>query len=835
MKYHHRTLGYFVNLLSGDFRDRIAIKYKTEYRTERYTYGQILEYSEKLAEYLIQKGLKKGDKIILCCPNRVETVIAMMTAGLAGFILVPVDINSTESFIATVVKETEPDFIIRTELATSLFEKQDLQHDKVLLTEDLFETLRKIDGENFKSRDFFVSDSDVYEIIYTSGTTSNPKGVVLTHKNITGNLRSIRERLICKPSWNFLNILPLSHMFGQVLGLFYPFRFGCSVTLLEKMKPSLLTATIKEDNITIIVTVPGLLKMMKERILTRVEESRQTEKFFKTLHMAGKFPDWLKRFVFRNIYNRLGKDLTIFLSGGAHLPEDVNIFWENLGVKVLQGYGLTETSPVVTTSGLNDRKIGSVGKVLSRQEIKIADDGEILTCGENVFSGYYKRPELNSEIFENGWFKTGDIGEIDKMGDLFIRGRKKNMLLSASGINVYPEDIEEEILKNDFIKSTVVLGKNTDDNQLIISAVIIPQEGKNPDLSRLKSELNEKLLAHQRIDNIYLWKDDDFPRTHTLKIKRNLVAESLENTGFIPEEKKSSAESDDPVISLLSKLSGTEPDKITDSMSLSNDLGFDSLKIIEFIVTFEEKTGIQLGESNISGATTVEEIKTKAKENSTNLAHHDIIRWPLRVPARMLRSIIFGIFRIKFAAKIKKEVYGKDFLHDVTRPVIVVSNHQSHIDTPTILSCLPRSIRKKTAVAAAHDHFFEGKSNWQKAKYQLLLNIFPFHRKNNFSLNFKYVGKLLDKRWSVIIYPEGTRSRDGKMQSFKRGTGMLVKNMNVPVVPVKLEGLFELMPAGSTKMKSGNIAIKFGKPMYFKSSDNPDDITARMEDIVNSL
>lgn len=840
MQYHHRTLGHFIDLLSEDFHSKVAVKVKTKYRTEKYSYIEIKNLAHQAAEYLIRNGVKKGDKLMVCSPNSIEYIVLIITAGISGIVLLPVDVSSPPDFVKTVVNEADPKAIYCANSALGLIGNATSGKTiKVMHIEDLLPTIRHIDPLDFTRRDYFISDSDLFEIIYTSGTTSAPKGVMLTHKNLTGNLRAIRERMICKQGENFLCILPLSHMFGQIIGLLYPFRFGSAVTVLEETNSIIISEALVKEKISFIVTVPEFLHLLHNRLLVRVEEAGKTKVFLKMLRIAKRAPKFVKRWIFKSLYKKFGENVKTIFCGGAALNIETELFWENVGIQVIQGYGLTECSPVITSSNPTDRALGSVGKVLPRQGVKIAGDGEIMTYGENVFSGYYKREKLNNELFEDGWFRTGDIGELDENGNLFIRGRKKNMLLSASGMNVYPEDIESEIDKLDEIRASTVVGNTADSGKLTINAILIPNPETKPDLSRIKDKINKKLQPHQKVNNIYVWPDEDFPRTHTLKVIRRMVEVRLSDLQGVKSKQgdalKTGDEKSDFLTNLLSKLAEISTANIQESSSLQGELGLDSIRVIELIVSLEETTGRRIDENAIDKNTTVADIRNLLNAKIEDNSPTSLAQWPFKRFVDPFRALFYAIFNFYFSKKVKIKVLGKENLDNINGRVLIIANHQSYIDTPAILACLPKKIRRRMAVAAAREHFFEGKGKLFIFWYMLIFNIFSFYRVKNFSVNFTNIGKLVNTNWSVLLYPEGTRTRSGEMQEFKQGLGMIVKSMRLPVLPIKVEGLYELMPHKATKITPGTATVKLGELQSFSKYEDYRNITKTLEQIIKQM
>lgn len=771
---------------------------------------------------------------MICSYNCIEYVSVLLAAGLAGFVLVPMDINTPPELFKTVMKETRPRLFLFSSSVPAAASIELPQKSNKILIEELFNLVRDISAGALRKRDFFIGDEDLYEIVYTSGTTGNPKGVMLTHKNITGNIRSLRERMISRPSWNYFSILPLSHMFGQVMGCFYPLRFGCSVTYIPGYKKSAIASAIKDGDITVVVTIPELINSFRNSILQSVRKKGKLKTFKKMVNSAGPIPFFVKRLLFNTLYKKIGQKLSVFMCGGASLNLEAEKFWEAVGVRILQGYGMTEASPVISTGSIADRLIGSVGKSLPRQGIKISEDGEVLTCGENVSKGYYKHPELNKENIVNGWLKTGDIGRIDKEGNLYIMGRKKNMLVASSGLNIYPEDIENKIMKHASVKTCMVFGNYDKNDNLTINAVVIPFDRKKINTENIKTWVNNQLQKHQIINNIHIWPGDDFPRTTTQKIKRNIVIDRI-NSKKSGKKEKSSPGGGSKFLSILSRISKMPEKNIKSGHLITEDLGLDSLKLVELIIAIENEFDIRIDDQEFLNNVTVSGMEKFIGKGAGISEEVEIPSWPRAFPACFLRSFLFNIFKSIFFKKVSIKISGIKNLENVKSPFIFISNHQSHLDTPTILSSLPKKIRRRTAVAAADDYFFQKNRKSISFIFSILFNIFPFYRKKKFSTNFKNIGKLIDRNWSILIYPEGTRSLDGKVQAFKSGIGVLAKTMNTSIIPIKIDGLYNILPKGSRKINPGQVKVIFGPAVNVSAIEDYNKITRNLEKIVCTL
>jgi long-chain acyl-CoA synthetase len=461
------TLTNYFKPILYKFHDREALVFKTGFRSIRISYLDLYDLAYRMANWYQSHGLQKGDAILLWAPNSPEWVAALLACSLTGVIAVPLDMRVKQDFVRHIAGETGAKAGIKSKFMS--IESDITWWD----TKDLFRQIREIPPIFYEPE---ITGEDILEIVYTSGTTAEPKGVILTNKNIVSNIASLSEVLSYDMDWKFLSVLPLSHMLEQNGGLFIPLFYGCSITYLRTRKSAAIMQAMQEEGITSIITVPLLLQTIREGILREVESRGMTQSFERMLRIARGFPRSMRKALFRSVHGKFGNKFCFFAAGGAPLDGVVEDFWNGIGVKVIQGYGLTEASPIVACNTVRDPRPATVGRVLPGQEIKLSGEGEILVRGDNITQGYYKRPDLQGKYFTDGWYRTGDIGEIDPEGHLRIKGRTKNMILTASGMNVYPEDIEAELNRARGVRDACVLGREQE-GQTVIHAVLLLEEG----------------------------------------------------------------------------------------------------------------------------------------------------------------------------------------------------------------------------------------------------------------------------------------------------------------------------------------------------------------------
>ncbi len=819
-----------VNTLKNAFikySKRNLVTLKKDFVYDRYTYKEIYDYSLKFITFLKKNKIKKGDRIAICSYNCPQYFYVFIGCLFSGVVLVPIDFGSSQNLIKKFMKKTNCKLLINS--------KKKVIDTKKYYVEDLDYVLENTKKSKINNN---IKEDELIQILFTSGTTGDPKGVLITHENIYSNLLPAIKVLKINKTYRLLSLLPLSHIFEQVAGFLGVAMVGARTVHLRSRRSSEIVKVMQKEKVNCIITVPAFFMLFKDRIEEKAHAGGNYDKLEKMLEIASKLPVKIRRLIFKKVHKVFGGHLTKVISGGASLPIETEQFWENIGVKVMKGYGLTETSPVLTLVSENDRKLGSVGKSIPGVRLKLSKENEILALGKNLTPGYYKNPEATSKLFDKGWLRTGDVGEFDNENHLYIRGRVKNMILKPSGLNVYPEDIEKIVDKQPEVKESCVIGVEVHNDVIITGVLMLNKKLSEKQIKQIIQKINEKLEFHQKIQDYVIWKKKDFPRTLTLKIKRRDVVKEVENKTHIHTKSK------DELIHLLSELSHVDAKDIKKNSTLFSDLGFDSLKVIELSTLIEERLKVEIDESLIDSKTTVSILRDlikKGKDASKEPKLNSKIFWQIFKPLKIIWPELAFLFVSRFITELK--VTGTDNLkkHD---QVIIVSNHTSHFDAPVLTKHLPIKIRTKLATGGAADYFFKKESIKDKlvaSFFYYVLGGFPMVRdekESDISLktSFGYVGEIIDKGWSLGLAPEGTRSRTGKMNPFKNGIGIIVKEVQLPVIPVKINGLFDIFPPGSRyPVKKGPVSLKFGKPIYFDHDLTPIEITKQLENIIKKM
>jgi long-chain acyl-CoA synthetase len=624
-------------------------------------------------------------------------------------------------------------------------------------------------------------------------------------------------------------------MFELMGGFFTPLYRGAGIVYLRTLKPSAIMEALKEEDIYIIMSVPRLMQLLKTTLERGLDEKHLSVLFRSLTHFAQELPDWLRKALFFPIQKKFGGNFTAFVSGGAALDPEVFNFWNSLGFTVLEGYGLTETSPVLCVNTMEKQVAGSAGLPLPGVEVKIAEN-EVMVRGDNIFPGYYENEQASRDAFtDDGWFRTGDLGEIRPDGWLVIKGRGKELIVTGSGVNVYPDDLEAVLNKISGVKESCVIGINKGGSDEVHAVLLLDGSGAAPE--EIISQANNSLDALSRISGYTLWNEPEFPKTTTLKIKKFAVKEVVEKGA----DDDTSCVSSDSLLNLISKVTGVGTDKMREESLLVNDLGLTSIDRLELVNFLEQEYRLDIEDSQIGLQTRVSDLRQLIAKRET-LIHHDHFRfWTNSLFCRWLRMAWDAVFLgplIKSFATL--EVRGLDKLEHLTGPVFFVSNHLSYLDQPAILLALPRELRYKTATAAWEEFFFGDYHGINRIFRRLCFefstvafNLFPLPQSQGFSGSFAFMGKLADAGINIMIFPEGGHSKDGKMQPFQLGLGIMVKELGIPVVPIHVSGTDKILPHEARFPKQGQATVIFGEPLKFRFEEPPEIVEMTRQAVKN--
>ncbi len=497
----------------------ISVSWQQGYRMERWTWGKLSGVAAQFARELEVRGIVRGDRVFLWGSNTADWLAVFIGCLLRGAVVVPMDAIATPEFARRVVAESAP------KLAVISRKLPDVGVAGMVL-EELVQAVSSRPVGPYDSSG--LKRSDALEIVFTSGTTAEPRGVVLTHGNALANLEPIEREIARYRKYErffhpirFLNLLPLSHVFGQMLGVFIPQILGGTTIFLDSLRPGDVATAIRRERVSVLVTVPRLIESLRDKLERDLEAEGKTEKFRRDFQHADGEKFLRRWWRFRRIHSRFGQKFWALISGGAALPAEAEKFWSRLGYAVVQGYGLTETTSLVSLNHPFHVGRGSIGKAMPGIEVKLDASGEILVRGENVAAGYWKAgsPEIAMEA--DGWLRTGDLGEKDAEGNLYFRGRKKNVIVTREGMNVFPEDLEGKLREDARVRDCVVLGIDLSGSGNDEPCAVLLLRDQSGDVATAADSIvrraNESLASYQQIRRHFVWRDQDFPRTPTQK------------------------------------------------------------------------------------------------------------------------------------------------------------------------------------------------------------------------------------------------------------------------------------------------------------------------------
>jgi long-chain acyl-CoA synthetase len=853
-----------VNLLSlftdfSRYSEDVAFVHHRGYRRESLTYRVFAAKAIQCAHELKSRGVRTNDRVLLCGPNSPEWVTAFWACLLRGAVVVALDESSSSGFVTRVVAEARISFAFLSRSTPPLSPAV-----PTLFLEDLSDVVDNPQSSSSSSvpwetlADEPITRQHIAQILFTSGTTSEPRGVVLTHGNFLANLEPLEQGIADYRKYQrwfhplrFVSVVPLSHVFGQFMALFVPPLLGATVVFENSANPSEILRTIARERATALVAVPRMLESIKAT-LHREIDSRGWRKWFVTAYSASHGESFLRRaWRFRRFHFRLGWKFWAYISGGASLSCETEEFFKRLGYAVVQGYGMTETASLISLNHPFRATEGSVGKVLPGREFRLAEDGEILVRGENVSAGYWEKGSLRTAGEENdGWLHTGDLGELDPQGNLHFRGRKKNVIVTPAGLNIYPEDLEPALRQQATIRDAVVIPLQTAGNAepcavLLRAPSNFTSESVEPEMVAAIDAANSSLAEYQRVRKWLLWPDPDFPRTPTGKPRLGEIAtRAAELLGtFAPAT---------PVIpnEVRDLLFPSTPGSSTSAPCSLKDLS--SLDRVELLSSLEHRYNVELNETQFANANSFADIQQLLVQPSARRTDYIYPRWTQRAPMRLLRLLIY--YALTWPATLllaHPRILGRENLSKLKGPALFIANHTTRrADIGLILFALPAQYRHRLATAMGGEQlqtfrhpprewFFAKRWLW-KLNYFLvvsLFNVFPLPQFSGFRESFRFAGESADRGYSLLVFPEGNiNDRDtSDMIPFQLGIGLLAQNLQLPIVPMRLDGVWQMKQEHRRLARFNELTVHLGAPITFPPDTPPAEIAASLHSLVQSL
>lgn len=816
-------------------------------RTLRWMYRELAELAFRFARELEARNIGQGDRVLLWGDNCGEWVAAFFGCMLRGAVAVPMDRIAAPDFALRVASDVDAKLMLCAE-ALALH----AGNRPVMELERLAEAVNHHSPGSYAAAE--LRRDDTAQIVFTSGTTAEPRGVVLTHDNILASVDPIerefpryrRHERLFHPV-RFLELLPLSHVFGQFMGMFIPALIGGTVHFQDSFKPTDIVTAIRRERISVLVAVPRVAESLKNKV--RGDFAGYIEKNWTPAENEHFLKRWWR---FRRVRRSFGWKFLAIISGGAALDQNTEEFWRRLGYVVIQGYGLTETSSLISLN--HPFKVGrrSIGKVLPGREMKLdPETGEILVRGENVARQYWQGKELKPVTGEEGWFRTGDLGALDEEGNLYFKGRSKNVIVTPAGLKIYPEDLEQALRRQPQVRDCVVVGVDRGGNAEAC-AVLLLNNGDSG--SAAVAHANQSLADFQRIRRWFIWPDDDFPRTSTQKPKLEVIRRAAEaqlngkpaQAALAEAEAAPGGALEELVESIAGRRVPLKPDA-----HLEKDLNLSSLDRVELMSAIENRYQVDLGGQEFSRVHTVADLESLLKKPAPRpeKADYPYSRWTRRWPVRWVRIFVYHALTLPYILVMARpKIIGRERLKNFRGPALIISNHIAQIDIGFLMAALPWRLRNRLGVAMQGEQlrsmrypppdWFFLKRWWEQLQYALiaaLFNVFSLPQRAKYRESFRYAGELADQGYSVVIFPEGRRTQTGEMSPFRSGIGLLATQLNLPVVPMRIDGLFPFKIAKKHYAPPHAVQVRIGDPVKFDPTADPEEIAKELQRIVAGL
>jgi long-chain acyl-CoA synthetase len=864
----------------------IAVEIQKHDAVEGHTYTALRRMAESVAQWIIDRGHEPGSRLAILADNHPRWTATYLGVIAAGCTAVPLDTAFHSDQVAKLLQDSGSSVLFSDSKHLAVAQQAtngshvevvltDAKHDQAARPVATLETM--FSGEPRHFQPVPRSSEDIATLLYTSGTTADPKGVMLTHANLLGECRAVFGLLQLTPSDAVLGVLPLFHALAQMANLLLPLVCGARVVYLETLNTGELVRALRERSVTAFACVPQFYYLIHERIQSEVAKRGTLARFvfraLMKLTVGFRAIGWNSgKIFFRKIHATFGPRMRFLVTGGSRWDPQIGRDFHALGIDILQAYGLTETTGGAMCTPPKDNVIGSVGKPLPGVEVRVieaAQDegpaiGEIVIRGPIVMKGYWDRPAATSEVLPDEWLRTGDLGYFDSHGNLFITGRKKEVIVLSSGKNVYPEEIETHYQKSPYIKEICVLGLTASSDEAFserLHAVVVPdfeilkqrKVVNTKEVIRFDVEgLSHQLASTKRILSYEIWQDE-LPRTTTRKLKRFEIekrvranrehGESHDSRLSTPASLNKEEQSwlQEPKVQRALKTiraaSKAKIDFVGPRDSLELDLGLDSMQRVELVVALEKELGAKVDESRVSEIYTVRELIEMVRRGgpaerqsllpgragwNSILAQESTDPEVLALvkPRPFAAAFLFLLFRfIQLFSRDRFDLHvtGIDKLPK-QGPFIISPNHQSYIDPFVVGSLLPWTLFREMFSVGTSDVFGSGFmrriAHWMRViVVDPDANLIPAMRAGAFGLRH---GRIL------FLFPEGERSIDGQPKVFKKGAAILALHMQVPIVPVALDGFHEVWPRGKKFFQRFNpLRVTFGDPIFPEQVADP--------------
>lgn len=805
------------------------------------TSREMLRQVDQLALELSELGVTAGDRVVTWLPSGWLTPVYLFALWKLGAVVVPFDREMNPSAGEQILHLVEPRLVLG-----GYHEKPAWLGDAELT--EWWEP--KVPRSAVTPQpDWAAPPTELAAIFFTSGTTGNPKGCMISHANLRSQVAVLQEHIPLDQSCRLASVLPLSHLFELTCGLLYPLSAGAAIHYTPSRRGRDILRVLNEQGVTHMIAVPQLLGIMGDTIEKQLRTRFPTAVVQVMFKLAARLPVKVRRRLFAAVHRKLGGGLRLIASGGAPLPVEVQRRWERLGIRIVVGYGASECSPVVACGAPDgSTPLGSVGKPLSNVRVRLSADGELQVQGPNVMHGYFNAPALTEEALRGGWYSTGDLGEIDPAGNITLTGRARDLIVLASGMNVWPSDIEDALRRDPAVRDAAVIPLPTTAGGVALHAYLLRQGPAAESAKNVAARCNRSLAVHQRVSSASWWPDPDFPRTSTLKVRRHLLPPPANKSAANdPEEVDAVVES--AVAEAVAAAARVTTVRADQTLA---DLGLDSLMMVELALTIEEKAGVSVDEGSLSGDMTVgqlSELVQASQSPGSPAAPMTVPLWPYTW-GRWLRWLSWPIDVLYRRLATETVVIGGEKLEGLAGPVIFAGTHHGFGDLPLLRYALAqtpaRRFVRSLVVAMAGDML--AKAAWLGHYGILAFGLFPLARTGNREENLRLLLRIAGRGNTIVIFPQGqhVNPEDERLSrrraSFRPGIAKLAETLDATVVPFGLAGTERIVPPHSEQwrgrviagvpisLRPTRLAIAFGQPLWRSVDEDSDDFTQRLQE-----
>ena len=869
------------------FERQIAIVRTQGVRRRATTYAELARTAGRFAAYLAARDIGPGDRVVLWAENSAEWVAAFFGILLRGALAVPLDAYGTTDFTTRVAADVRPALVVGD---GPLIQRLPDTWSR-LAFEDWPAALPAEEAAPITG----LNHDTPLQILFTSGTTGEPKGIVHTHGNVLAGVGPIergaqpymRYEKYVHPL-RFLHTLPLSHVFGQTMGLWVPAIFAAEVHFESRLVAPRLIETIHRERISVLAAVPRVMALLRTHLETTYPDLAAR------IAASKDMKAWQRWWAFRDIHRAFGLKFWALVSGGGALGGPLESFWNSLGFVVVQGYGMTETTALITLNHPFRVAQGTIGKPLPGREVKIGPDGEVLVRGPMISTATWQGGQLQQR--EDEWLATGDLAEQQATGELRFLGRKSETIVTAAGVNIHPEDLEAAIEQEPVVAACAVVPVETANGPE--PCAVLAVRGTQEQAAAAIESANTRLAEFQRVRRWFLWPEPDLPRTSTGKVRRKAVAAWLAS---VQAANGSATATHQPahadwLLALIAEITGEAPPAGDDALRLSEDLHLDSLGRVQLGAALEERLGALPTEPGIESLRTLGDLRVLvssgeprpagfaasgpqpatgsspmsttpqpgiASADSASTApgkppvvappdEHIYPHWPWWPPVAWLRNVFQECLARPLTWFLGAPRVSGHRLQAPAEPLLIIANHVTYADGPLVLYGLPGPIRRRVAAAMSGEMLLDYRHYlnpdrmpghrqrmWSGPLAWLLItalyNVFPLPRGKGFQRSFSHAGEALDRGYHVLVFPEGTRSTNGALTRFRPGIGILAKQTGAAVLPVALRGLGELKQSGRSWFRSGQVEICVGQPLHLNAASSETEITAALQAAVQAL